>query len=342
MTVAAGYSKHGPLDAEDIRQVIDWAHHTRVQGYLLDLVLSGLVVFSWDRDAKDVFAYYRTVGRRAVPTVCALLEHVEQTSLHTEACDVLVAIAPDEIPEILQKLDMDKPRVARDVVYLIRSLEIDQIPDVVSQLMYYPDDHVREEVIAYLVSVGSDDAAILLVKLIDDADKRIRVRTLAAVENLRNPIITNKVITTAFDKESEVKGFDERDRLFKTLGRLAGAEIIPRIKTMMGKKNLIRKVMSKKKILGDMIGDKNLFGLGKGHDKERKLLAISALENIADPEVVGIMEELASDSNRVVSSRAKRSLKSLEAKLGSSTGDLILCSSARLTRVSSESLVIVA
>ena len=52
--LAEGYSRHGPLTSDDIDCVLRWAHATRVQATMLELVFAGKVVMTWDRNAKTV------------------------------------------------------------------------------------------------------------------------------------------------------------------------------------------------------------------------------------------------------------------------------------------------
>ena len=53
-TIVVEYSQHGPLTDEELRRALKWAHKTRIDGATLDLVLEGLLVMSWDRDADTV------------------------------------------------------------------------------------------------------------------------------------------------------------------------------------------------------------------------------------------------------------------------------------------------
>jgi HEAT repeat protein len=196
---------------------------------------------------------------------------------------------------------MDNPKIAQDVIYLTRAMNPEQVPDLVRQLMYYPDRNVREDVIKYLVEKPGEDTAILLAQLLDDEDKHIRMKTLSAAEEFRHPIISNKVAALAFDKELGQKGFDEQEQVFKVAGKLAGDELLPRIREMLDKKSL--------------------FGLGKGQGKQGRLLAVRALEQIGGPEAAGILEDLVGDKDTLVKAKAQRALRANEQQLHSEAAD---------------------
>jgi HEAT repeat protein len=245
------------------------------------------------RVPEEVFNYYKIVGKKSLPTICALLEDLEGARLHRLACDTLIEIAGDDIVDAMEKLRIDVSQVAQDIVYMIEKTGTKEFPDLIEELMYYPDNRVREEVIGFLVKANTPDSATLLVKLLDDADKQIRMKTLSAVENMENPIITNKLVAVAFDKDLSKKGFDEQEHIFKAVGKLAGENILPELADMVEKKN-------------------NLFSFGKQQNKQSKLLAIRALENIKTAAAVDVLETLARDTNDLVKSRARRVLERLQ------------------------------
>lgn len=247
-------------------------------------------------EPEDVFSYYRAVGRRAAPTICTIMEDLETANLHRLACDTLIAIARDDLPRVIDTLSIDVPRVARDAIYLIEAIAEGEVPDLVEELMYYPDNRVREEVVKYLARNGTEDAVMLLVALLDDDDKHIRMTTLTAIENLEGPVLRNKLVALAFDKESGKRDGDEKERVFKLAGKYAGNDIIPQIRKMVEKKNW--------------------FPFGRDQGKQDKLLAIAGLESIPTEESISFLEDLAEDPNDVVKSRARRALRVIQEMQG--------------------------
>lgn len=248
-------------------------------------------------DCEEVLSYYRAVGVKAVPTLRRLLDRLSGAKLHREICDALVYVSREDIPTIIDELNLDKPEQARDVVYLVRASGIREVPEVIKQLMHYPDDRVRDEVIGFLAGLGRGDAVVLLSTLLDDPGDHVRSRALVAVEEMADPVLARKVRSIAFGKEISRRNIEEQELVFRVLGKLNGTEALPEIRRMVEKKHV--------------------FGLGGSHGKQKKLLAIRALEHIEGAEAREILEQLAEDSNSTVRSRAQRVLGSRERRADS-------------------------
>jgi HEAT repeat protein len=252
----------------------------------------GKAVDSWGAESVQLIAYYRQVGKRVVPAACALLEDVDDHKAHQAICDVLVDVASDDLEKIIEELDMDNPLIARDVACLLRQMSTKTIPPLAHELMFYPDLRVREEVIRFLADVNNEDAAVMLVRLLDHDDRSTRVKTLVAMEEVKSPIITNKLMAVAFDKELSDKTSDEQEHVFRTLGKCAGVRALPDIKRMLEKRSR--------------------FGFGKGQKQQDKVLAIRALEHIQAEESVRLLRELADDASAPIKVKAQRVLRALE------------------------------
>ncbi len=52
--LAIAYTRHGPLTREEVECVLRWANGARFRASMLDLVLCGKAVLTWDRDAHTV------------------------------------------------------------------------------------------------------------------------------------------------------------------------------------------------------------------------------------------------------------------------------------------------
>lgn len=264
------------------------------------LVSLGETVRSSEEEADEAFAYFERVGEKAVPTICKLIEEDSDPRLHKRARATLVRVAGSKLPEIIGRLNIDKPQVARDVIALTQAARLPEIPRVVKELVYYPDDHVRYEAIRFLAGFGSDEALAVLVKLLDDTDKGIRVKTLRVVSNVDASIVRDRLVSIAFGKEFTEREFDEQIEIFKALGRVVGEDALPRLKQTVGKKNFL--------------------GFAKRHNKENKLLAIEALEQMDEPGAKRLLQDLAKDSDDGVSSRAADALRQSETADASAAG----------------------
>jgi HEAT repeat protein len=277
---------------------------------IVDLVVAsvllsmGATVGTSDEVGEEAFAYFEAVGEKSIPAICKLIEEHPDPRLHKNARESLVQVAGGKLSEIIGRLDIDKPQIARDVIALANAARFREIPQVIKELVYYPDDHVRHEAIQFLAGLGSAEALALLVKLLDDADKGVRVKTLAVVSDVDATVVRDRLIEIAFGKEFTEREFDEQAEIFKALGRVVGEAALPKLKHSVGKKSFL--------------------GLAKRHTKMNKLLAIEALEQIDRPGAKKLLGDLANDSDDTVRSRAAEALGTREetGPLGDHDGDL--------------------
>ena len=258
-----------------------------------DSVLDGLAKkMTHARAVASVLEYLQAVGPPAVPRLCGLLETLDGAQVHKEICRTLMAIAPEEMTSIIERLDMDKPHVARDVVYMIQASGTSEIPELIRELMYYPDTQVRTEVVTFLQGMGDDEAAGLMAKLLTDEEKAVRMKALAAAEWLHHPLTTAKVVEIAESKELVERSVDEREHVLRAFAVLDPDGALAKIKVMLEKRSF--------------------FSFGKAQAKDEKLIAIRALECIGGPQAERLLAKLAEDASNLVQSKARRALESVK------------------------------
>jgi len=243
-------------------------------------------------DVCEVLRYFRMIGRNAVPGICELLATLKEPSLHKDACDTLIGIAAEDIPRIVNDLNLDNPHEAKDAIYLLRQTTKNEVHPVVKKLMTSPDLHVREQVIEHLVHVGNDEAANLLCALLEDHDPNVRMKTFAAVEELKHPLVVGKVTDLCFAEDDAAKSADELDRMFRAVGKLGGDKVLESI--------------------GQMIHRGSWLRLGRSRGKQNKLLAITALRHIPGGQSLEMLRSLARDGDSLVKTKALFVLKQLE------------------------------
>lgn len=261
------------------------------------LLLSlGETVGNLDGGSGQVFDYYKLAGDKAIGPILKLLEDNNDPRIHKRACDTLVTIAGDRIAKIIDGLNIDKPQIARDVVRLIKETKPDQVPQVIKELMYYPDFQVRAEAIHFLAGFGDDESALLLVRLLDDTEKNTRIRAITEMSEMDHPIVKNRIEEVAFGKDLATREQDEQIEIYRSLGKLCGTGVLPRLQSIVGKNPL--------------------FFFGRKKKKGTKLLAAYALEQIRDGDAKAMLENLAKDSDERVRTKAQQVLDALEPKGG--------------------------
>jgi HEAT repeat protein len=237
-----------------------------------------------EEETEAAFSFFETVGPRAVPTIRKVMEDNSDPRIHRRSREALVKVAGSGLSEVIAGLNIDKPQVAQDVIALCRAARFAEVPPVIKELIYYPDDRVRREAIHFLAGFGTREALELLVRLLDDADKGVRLLALAVVSGVDAPVVKERVIEIAFGKEFAEREFDEQVEIFRALGRIAGEAAVPRLRQSVGKRTFL--------------------GIGKRHKQENKLLAIEALEQIDKPVAKKMLGDLANDSDDEVRTRA--------------------------------------
>jgi hypothetical protein len=245
-----------------------------------------------DGDAGPVFEYFQLVGKKAIHPVLRLLEDNNDPRMHKKACDALVVISGDRIAGIIEELNIDKPQIARDVIRLIKETKPEQVPQVIKELMYYPDFQVRAEAIQFLAGFGDDESALLLVRLLDDTEKNTRLRAITVMSEMAHPIVKNRIEEVAFGKDFATRELDEQIEIYRTLGKLCGTDVIPRLQPIVGKNPL--------------------FFFGRRKKKGNKLLAVYALEQIqGGGKSRAMLENLAKDADERVRTKAQQVLDAL-------------------------------
>jgi|GEM_PF-2830502 hypothetical protein len=238
------------------------------------------------KDTREILEYFRLVGNNAVPALREILATSSDSSIHAEVCETLAAIARDYIMPIVEDLKLDNPLEAQDAIRLLQLCATREVPPVAEKIISSPDPRVRGGAIDYLARIGDEDAVLLLCRLLGDENRDVRVTALTAVEELKHPSIVAKVISLCFERDIEATSMEELERSFRTLGKLAGASAVPRLRRMAE--------------------SRMVFALGGGRARQNKLLAITALRHIPGRESREILTRLAGDRDKLVRSKALR------------------------------------
>ena len=251
-----------------------------------------------DVSADPVLAYAIAVGPAATDALMRGLHRGGSPALHRRICDAMIAISPESAAAAIDRLDVDKPEVAVDAVYLARTLKLDALSPRLRELVFYPDARVKLEMLGWIASHDDADTTNLLLASLGDLDRRVRLRVLEALCERREPRVRERITEMAFAKDLGERAPDEQEAIFKTLGHVGDATTVVQLRTLVEKRRLLP--------------------IAKGPDA--KLLAIRALERIHDRGAVELLARLCEDTAEGVRQRAQRAHQTLTAALGSSSG----------------------
>lgn len=245
-------------------------------------------------DAPRILEYLGALGNNAVPAMREILAVSKDPSVHEMTCDLLFGIAGDYLEAIVDNLDLENPLEARDAVDLLGRLPAGEVPEAVSKIAASPDPRIRVHAIRYLARDGSGEASQLLCGLLGDPDAGVRVAAIAAAEDLNDPAIVARIRSMCFEEDTVERGMEELERLYRTLGRLAGADALPGI--------------------ARMASERSFLSINRAKARRSKLLAITALRQIALPGSREILERLARDTDALVKSKAQHALDTFEGR----------------------------
>lgn len=252
----------------------------------------------WNGGTEDVLAYFECIGAPVVDPLLKVLHRVDGGRLHREICNVLIRAAGADIESVLDRMDIDNPRVANDAVYIARSIDIRTLTPRVQELLYYPDARVKGEMVELVARLDDPSVPDLLLASAADADKEVRCKALQTAASRGFPQVARYLGELAFSKELQERDPDEQEAVFRALGHVGDAMTVEHLRKFAARRRLL-----------DFSGN-----------RDHKVLAIRALEHIQEPSAVDMLQELSRDSSEVVRTRAGRALAALRSRMRHSGG----------------------
>jgi HEAT repeat protein len=244
------------------------------------------------KDALEVLQFYQMIGNDAVPCVCELLANLKDPTMQIEACDTLLSIASDDIIKIIETFNLDNPFEANSAVYLLRRSIIKEVPPIIEKIMNSPNAQVRDKTCSFLVHIGSDKAAQLLCSLLEDDSMSVRMKAFASVDKFKHSSIIERVTSLCFADDFNTKSSEEQMRMFQTLGKLAGQNVLVPIHRM--------------------IRDRKWLLFNNAKKRQNKLLAIAALKHIPSQDSLHMLTKLTCDKDKLVRSKAQNVMQHLK------------------------------
>jgi len=253
----------------------------------------------WAPGTEDVLAYFAAVGPPVIEPLLKILHRVDGGRLHREICTVLIQTAGDEIEHVLDKMDIDNPKVASDAVLIAGKIGVKRLTPRIQELLYYPDRKVKEDMIELVGAMDDPGVPDLLMGAITDIDKAIRFKAMQVGAARGFPPVVRHLNALAFGKDLYEKEPDEQEAIFKALGVAGDAVTVEQLRKFVEKHHFMK--LARK--------------------RDNKALAVRALEYIQDPSAVGLLQELSRDSNEAVRTRAARALGALRTRMRASADE---------------------
>lgn len=233
------------------------------------------------------------LDRAARSNFAALVERLGDLKrlAHREAVLAPVVRAAGESLDALHGLFRHPdPGVVKNAIFISGRTASRQSLEALEEPLRSRDAEVRIEAINALKTYRSARAMDLLVEAIGDPDKLVRYYALRNLISFNYRPAATAVVEAIQGREFADKDLTEKKLLFEAYGRFAGAEAIPSLGELIGKRGLLR----------------------RGATRDLKICVATALGEIGGPEARAILDEILSDRDPEVREACERSLARIE------------------------------
>ncbi len=240
-------------------------------------------------DFDNFFDYLGYLGPSAFPVIAKIWEESKFPFSRTKVSNFLKEIGKQDIDTLLDLAKGQAPSLAREIINIVAAAgekkKISQLEDFVNN----PSKDIRLEVIQILGKYEDEAANKILVKFLSDEDVEVRARAFMNLKYLGDKAPFDYALRLA-----QEKGFRDRTKLEKKailhfLASTETAEVVTLLRSMLKK----RRIFSRSK------------------NTETRLCAASALEAMATPEAVSVLNEGAKLRNRTIRKACKRALRNI-------------------------------
>jgi HEAT repeats len=237
----------------------------------------------------DLLRYFGRAGVKAAGAVWELLSRHADDAIHERGCALLLSMEGLDVDAVTALVDVENPRLARDVVQLLGGVTNPVITPVVHRMVSAAEPQTRRGAVELLVKIPGDDSARLLATLLRDENGAVRQRAWSAAAGVSNALLAADVEGLCFAESAARRTPDELDLMFRALGRLCGYSVISRLRAM--------------------VEQKQLFTMQKQRIRREKLLAITALRYVPGADAQRILEALCTDNDTLVRTKAAHAIK---------------------------------
>jgi len=171
--VASTEDARGRLAAGIVRMVTEHP--------LLDRLLDALWAGRETPVEGQVRSTLAVVAAEVVTPLVRVLGGEPRSGMRSLLCDLLVVVARDHARELVGFIDDERWYLVRNIANILGRLQNPEVVPHLERVIAHPEYRVRREVADALARVGTEAAQTLLVRLLDDADGRIQLRALQAL-----------------------------------------------------------------------------------------------------------------------------------------------------------------
>jgi HEAT repeat protein len=243
-------------------------------------------------DFDAFFEYLGHLGPSAFPVVAKIWEESKFPFSRTKVANFLKEIGKKDIDSLLNLAKEQAPSLAREILSIVADAsekkKISHLEDFVNN----PSKDIRLEVIQVLGKYEDEAANKILLKFLSDQDVEVRARAFMNLKYLGDKAPFDYALRLAQEKDFRDRIKLEKKAILNFLASTETEEIVTLLRSMLKK----RRIFSRHK------------------NTETRLCAVSALERMATPEAVNVLDEGAKLRNRTIRKACKRALRNITRK----------------------------
>ncbi len=242
-------------------------------------------------DFDTFFEYLEHLGTSAFPVVAKIWEQAKFPFSRTKVSNYLKEIGKKDTEVLLNLAKGQSPSLAREIITIVAASEKKDISHL-EEFVNNPSKEIRVEVIQILGKYEDEAANKILVKFLSDEDVEVRARAFMNLKYLGDKAPFEYALRLAQEKDFRDRTKLEKKAILNFLASTETEEVVILLRTTMKKKRFFAKYKH----------------------NETRLCAISALESMATPEAVNVLNEGAKLRNRTIRKACRLALRNITRK----------------------------
>ncbi len=255
--------------------------------FLKNLFLDGRI-----KDYDSFFQYLTLIGPNAIPLVGDIWEHSKDPFLLQKASTFLQEIGQKDISSLANIARENRVSLTKEIVAILGRIGGNKILPFLKNFSGYKHKAIRLEIIHALGKIRDKTVNKILIKFLSDEDGEVRTRAAMNLKYLGDKKTLDYVLQLAQEKDFKKRGKLEKKALLNFLAGTKSPEVSA----------LLRSILKKWSIFS------------RSKQTETRLCAVSALEAMATPGAVDIIEEGTKIRNRIVRQACKLALSKIAPK----------------------------
>lgn len=205
-------------------------------------------------------------------------------------CEVLAQKAKDHLGLLGEGITDQRWYVVRNVVSVIGAIGSEEGVKLLKEVSRHRDLRVRKEIINSLFRIPGAEAGLLLVSLLEDEDRRIRILAARGLARKKEKQALPSLETILEDDHFRDLSGDEKKPMLESFATIAGERAVPFLVKMASKRGWLKR-------------DKH---------NETRVFAIGALSLIDNPEAKEALLRLSKKKNKVIRQASQQALRRIE------------------------------